>query len=154
MVECEGGCKTWVHLKCHKIKLGDDWFCDSCQQAVQTSKAHSDDLDDPMDEPADAATATPCNAPSSDALATSVGADKGRAGLSSPVDGGLAKLTSSSPDTNVKGLRAASSSPDGSGTAEDIELNLSPSVSLEANNSSKKPKKVSITGLHAVTPPA
>lgn len=169
MAECEGGCKTWVHLKCYKIKLGDDWFCDNCQQAIQTSKAGSDDLDDPMDEPADAPRASPCNAPSSNAPGEAVHVCEGRAALSSPADGDLAnglstspdtspgtravssspytgkkqmKAAASSPDTNKKGGKAAASSPHGSSAAEDIELDLSPAASPAPKSSSKKSKKV------------
>ena len=154
MAECEGGCKTWVHLKCHKIKLGDDWFCDSCQQAIHTSKACSDDVNDPMDEPADAARAGPCSVPSGDAPAEE--ARKGRAAARSPADGDLAKgqstspgttkkglrATSSSPDTAKKGLEAAASSRDSGSAGEDIELDLSPAASPAAKSSSKKSKKV------------
>lgn len=171
MAECEGGCKTWVHLKCHKIKLGDDWFCDNCQQGIQTSKACSGDLDDPMDEPADAARASPCNAPTSDTPGEAAHGDEGRAALSSPDAGDLAKGLSTSPDTNKKGVRAvsssphtnkkgmkaaarspdtnkkagkaAASSPDGSSAGEDIELDLSPAATPAPKSSSKKSKKVS-----------
>ena len=136
MAECEGGCKTWVHLKCHKIMLGDDWFCDKCQQAVQSSKAHSDDLDDRMDEPADAAGTSPCNAPSSGALAG--------AALSSPAGGGQGGAAGCL-GTDKKGRRAAGSSPDGSSAAEDIELDLSPTASPAVKTSSKKSRKVNIS---------
>lgn len=141
MAECEGGCKTWVHLKCHKIQLGDDWFCDKCRQAVQSSKAHSDDLDDPMNEPAEAAGADPCNAPSRDALiGAAPGAKKGRAASRSPGVSEAARR----PDTDEEGLRAAGGSPDGSSAAEDIELDLSPTASPAVKTSSKKFKKVNI----------
>lgn len=144
MVECEGGCKTWVHLKCHKIKLGHDWFCDKCQQAVHSSKAHSDDVDDPMDEPAGAG---PGDAPSSDALADAApGAKTDRATASNAADGGLTRAVEH-PDTGKKGLRAAGSSPDGSRAAEDIELDLSPAVSPATKSTSKTLKKVNIFGL-------
>lgn len=125
MVECEGGCKTWVHLKCHRIKLGDDWFCDKCQQAVHSSKTHSDDMDDPMNEPAGA---SPGDAPSCGVLADAApGAKKGRA--------------VERPDTDKKGLRAALSSP-----AEDIELELSPSASPAIKTTNKTSQKVNISG--------
>ena len=145
MAECEGGCKTWVHLKCHKITLGDDWFCDNCQQAVHSSKAHADDLNDPMDEPVDATEASPCDAPSSDALAgAATRAQEGRAALSSSADGGLAGAAGR-PDTDKKGMRAADNSPDGSSAAEDIELDFSPTASPALKTSSKKSKKVNIS---------
>lgn len=157
MAECEGGCKTWVHLKCHRIKLGEDWFCDECQQAIQTSKAPSDDLNNPMEEPADANRASPCNAPSSDAPAESTqGGEKGRTAPSSPADRDLAegpttspgtskegmRATSNSPATNKEGVKATASSPDSSCAAEDIEVDLSPAGSPAPKSSSKKSKKV------------
>lgn len=140
MVECEGGCKTWVHLKCHRIKLGEDWFCDKCQKAVYNSKAHSDDVDHPMDEPAGAS-------PGGGALADAApGAKQGRATASSPPDGGLARAIGG-PDTDKKGLRAAGSSPDGTGAAEDIEVELSPAASPATKSTSKTLKKVKMLGL-------
>ena len=54
MAECEGGCKTWVHIKCHNLQPGEDFYCDSCREDVQTSKAHPD-ADQAMDEPANLA---------------------------------------------------------------------------------------------------
>ena len=140
-MECEGGCKTWVHLKCHKIVLGDDWFCDNCQHAVQSSKAPSDDVDDSMDEPANAAGASPCNAPSSDALADAASrAKEGRAELGSPAGDLIG--AAERPDIDKQGLRAAGSSPDGSSAAEDIELDISLTASPAALTSGKKSKKV------------
>jgi len=50
MAECDGGCKTWVHIKCHKLKLGEDFYCDKCTEGVQTSKSHMQQ-DDPVSEP-------------------------------------------------------------------------------------------------------
>lgn len=51
MAECDGGCKTWVHIKCHKLKPGADFYCDKCTEAVHSSKARPE-AGDPMDEPA------------------------------------------------------------------------------------------------------
>ena len=140
--------------------LGDDWFCDECQQAVQSSKANSDGLADAMDEPADAAdAASPCNAPCSDALAgAALRAEEGRAALGSPAGGGMAG-TAGRPDTDKKGVRADGSSPDGTSPTEDIELDLSPTASSAVQSSSKKSKKVDISAslgnsgshLHSVT---
>ena len=144
-MECEGGCKTWVHLKCHKIVLGNDWFCDNCQHAVQSSKAPSDDLDDSMElgfrVNANAAGASPCDAPSSDALAGAAPrAEEGRAELGSPAGDLIG--AAERPTIDKQGLRAAGSSPDGSSAAEDIELDLSPTASPAALTSGKKSKKV------------
>jgi len=50
MAECDGGCKTWVHIKCHKLKVGEDFYCDKCTEGVQTSKSHMQQ-DDPVSEP-------------------------------------------------------------------------------------------------------
>lgn len=50
MAECDGGCKTWVHIKCHKLKLGEDFYCDKCTEGVQTSKSDMQQ-DDPVSEP-------------------------------------------------------------------------------------------------------
>ncbi|KAL0037371.1 hypothetical protein WJX79_004342 [Trebouxia sp. C0005] len=50
MAECDGGCKTWVHIQCHKIKAGADFYCDQCTEGVQTSKSRTQQ-DDPVSEP-------------------------------------------------------------------------------------------------------
>ncbi len=50
MAECDGGCKMWVHIKCHKLKVGEDFYCDKCTEGVQTSKSHTQQ-DDPVSEP-------------------------------------------------------------------------------------------------------
>lgn len=50
MAECDGGCKTWVHIKCHKLKPGADFYCDKCTEAVHSSKAHPE-VGNPMGEP-------------------------------------------------------------------------------------------------------
>jgi len=49
MAECDGGCKTWVHIKCHKLKVGADFYCDKCTEGAQTSKSHTQQ-DDPVSE--------------------------------------------------------------------------------------------------------
>ena len=141
MAECEGGCKTWVHLKCHNIQLGQDWYCDKCLEDVHTSKAPSDGVDDPMDERADAGGASPSSAPSTDApggASLALEANKSRAASRSPVDGALVKGATSSPDAEEKSSSVIS------GIADDIELDLTDTVSPDAKvNSQKKCKKVS-----------
>ncbi len=49
MAECDGGCKTWVHIKCHKLKVGANFYCDKCTEGVHTSKSHTQQ-DDPVSE--------------------------------------------------------------------------------------------------------
>lgn len=170
MAECEGGCKTWVHLKCHNIQLGQDWYCDKCLEAVHTSKAPSEGVDDPMDESAGAAGASPGSAPGTNAPAgiSALEAEKSRPASRSPADGALAKEARA--DMDGKGSRAVAgchgidddtevdltdpraSSPDqkatGSravpGSTGDVQLDSSATASPDAKASSQtKSKKVS-----------
>ena len=141
MVECGGACKTWVHIKCHNIDPKADWYCDSCIEAVQTSKARPE-VDHPMDEPED--------------LEGSKGADDDNAnldlGANAPGDEDVvaallsnkSRAVSNSPAKGCAKIRAASHSP-GAAVADE-QQERSP-----AKGSSKKAKKVSIVSMSEPT---
>ncbi|DBA82604.1 hypothetical protein WJX77_003635 [Trebouxia sp. C0004] len=120
MTECDGGCKTWVHIKCHKLKAGADFYCDKCTEAVQTSKSPSQQ-DDPASEPmADS------DAESDDHVETGAGpgdaleeevvpalvSRKSKAVPCSPAPDDAAGAVVSSSGKGAEQARAASSSPD------------------------------------------
>ena len=138
MVECEGGCKIWVHLKCHKIKAGQDWFCDTCLAATHTSKAHSDDVDHCMDEPADAGGASPSGSVPTSGDSALGAKSKSRAAVHSPIDTALNKAASTSPGLDRQCFKAVASSPNGSESAADIEVDLTADGSPQPRVSSKK----------------
>ena len=127
MVECGGACKTWVHIKCHNIDPKADWYCDSCIEAVQTSKARPE-VDHPMDEPED--------------MEGNKGADDDNAnldlGANALGDGDVVAALLS------RKIRAASHSP--GATVADEQQERSP-----AKGSSKKAKKVSIMSMSEPT---
>lgn len=41
MTECEGGCKTWVHIACFALEGDAAYWCDACKENVHTSKPTS-----------------------------------------------------------------------------------------------------------------
>jgi len=136
MAECEGGCKTWVHMRCHKLKLGDDFYCDKCSDDVQTSKACSE-LDDPMDEPQHLEGDAGSDA---DVVVALVSRKSGAAG-SSPAAQNVSTPAGHSLTKGTQPTRAASNGP--AASAEEAGQDPSPAKSIDGKSKKKKSKKVS-----------
>ena len=128
MAECDGGCKTWVHIKCHKLKVGADFYCDKCTEGVQTSKSHTQQghpVSEPMadsdaeDDHVDTG-AGPGGAALDEEAVPALVSRKSKAVPRSPTPGAAAEAADNSPDTGAEKTSVDCEKPEGA-AAKDPE---------------------------------